>query len=43
MKIRYVCVLFDQMFTCMSICATFYVPPPIDKDYYYYYYFKEQK
>jgi len=24
MKIRYVCVLFDQMYTCMSICAPFY-------------------
>ena len=24
MKIRYVRVLFDQMYTCMSICATFY-------------------
>ena len=24
MKIRYVCVLFHQMFKCMSICATFY-------------------
>ena len=24
MKIRNVCVLFDQMYTCMSNCATFY-------------------